>query len=126
MVITIKLLFVMIGGFLGTLSRYALGEWLPTYDGLVINLVGCLFLGWFFTYVDQHKRIDPILVVSVGTGLIGSFTTFSTFSLETVTLIQSGAFLSALFYVFTTIFGGLLFTYIGFHIALRNKGGESL
>lgn len=129
--ITMQLLFVMLGGFLGTLSRYALGEWLPTSEGfplttLLVNLFGCLFLGWFFTFVGQNQRIDPLLVLAIGTGLIGSFTTFSAFSLETVKLLQSGDFLSALLYVLTTILCGLLFTYIGYKIALKNKVCESL
>src|SRR5690625_7508591 len=86
--ITMQLLVVMLGGFLGTLSRYALGEWLPTSEGfplttLLVNLFGCLFLGWFFTFVGQNYRIDPLLVLSIGTGIIDSFTTFSSFLFET-------------------------------------------
>lgn len=131
MVITIKLLSVMIGGFLGTLLRYALGEWLPLQEvfpltTLLINLSGCLLLGWFFTYISQHKGIDPIILLAIGTGFIGSFTTFSTFSIETVELLKSGLLLSALFYVLTTILCGLLFTYIGYRIARTNKARDSI
>ena len=90
-----NVLFVMIGGFFGAISRFALGEWIHTSNGfplgtLFINLIGCFFLGWFLTFVSQKKKIRPELTLLIGTGFVGSFTTFSTFSVETLTLLQQG------------------------------------
>ena len=94
-----NLLFVMIGGFFGAISRFALGEWIHTSNGfplgtLFINLIGCFFLGWFLTFVSQKKKIRPELTLLIGTGFVGSFTTFSTFSVETLNLIAAGSYFS--------------------------------
>ena len=94
-----NLLFVMIGGFFGAISRFALGEWIHTSNGfplgtLFINLIGCFFLGWFLTFVSQKKKIRPEFTLLIGTGFVGSFTTFSTFSVETLNLIAAGSYFS--------------------------------
>lgn len=117
------LLFVMMGGFFGTVSRYALGEWLVTRNGfplstLLINLVGCFILGWFLTYVSRRKKIRSEYTLIFGTGFIGSFTTFSTFSVETLQLLQDGLVFLALVYVLTTVFIGLFLSFLGYKLAL--------
>lgn len=80
---------VGIGGFLGAILRYKVGEWIDTENGfpletLVVNLFGCLFLAWFFTITTKRWNINPKLKLGIGTGFIGAFTTFSTFSIETL------------------------------------------
>lgn len=127
-----KIFIVMIGGFFGALSRYVLGEWFHSSSNgfptgtLMINLIGCLFLGWFLTFVSKRQRIKPELSLFIGTGFVGSFTTFSTFSVETVQLFQNSYIIQAVFYVFTSIILGLLMTYIGWKLALSNeKEGET-
>lgn len=126
-----KIFIVMIGGFFGALSRYVIGEWFYSSNGfptgtLTINLIGCLFLGWFLTFVSKRQRIKPELSLFIGTGFVGSFTTFSTFSVETVQLFQSSYIVQAVFYVFTSIILGLLMTYIGWKLALSiEKEGET-
>jgi fluoride exporter len=126
-----KIFIVMIGGFFGALSRYVLGEWFYSSNGfptgtLTINLIGCLFLGWFLTFVSKRQRIKPELSLFIGTGFVGSFTTFSTFSVETVQLFQNSYIVQAVFYVFTSIILGLLMTYIGWKLALSiEKEGET-
>ena len=67
-----NVLFVMIGGFFGAISRFALGEWIHTSNGfplgtLFINLIGCFFLGWFLTFVRIKKKIRPELTLLIGT-----------------------------------------------------------
>ncbi|MBT2618994.1 MULTISPECIES: fluoride efflux transporter CrcB [unclassified Bacillus (in: firmicutes)] len=121
-----KLLLVMLGGFLGTLCRYGFGIWIPTYKGfplgtLVINLVGCLFLGWFITSVSHRKKIRPEFTFVIGTGFIGSFTTFSTFSVESIHLFQDGHVLLALLYILSTTLLGLLLAYLGCQFALPKE-----
>ena len=121
-----NLLFVMIGGFFGAISRFALGEWIHTSNGfplgtLFINLIGCFFLGWFLTFVSQKKKIRPELTLLIGTGFVGSFTTFSTFSVETLTLLQQGLIFQGLLYVLTTTILGLGLTYLGRKVALLQE-----
>lgn len=117
------LFFVMVGGFWGTVSRYMLGEWMVTRNGfplttLMINLVGCFILGWFLTYVSRRKKIRSEYTLLFGTGFIGSFTTFSTFSVETLQLLQDGFIFLALVYVLTTVFIGLFLSFLGYKLAL--------
>lgn len=117
-----NVLFVMIGGFFGAISRFALGEWIHTSNGfpvgtLFINLIGCFFLGWFLTFVSQKKKMSPQLTLMIGTGFIGSFTTFSTFSVETLNLLQQGLMVQGLLYVLTTTILGLGLTYVGSKLA---------
>lgn len=121
-----NVLLVMIGGFLGAILRFALGEWVYTINGfpldtLIINLMGCFFLGWFLTCVSQKKKISPEYTLIVGTGLIGSFTTFSTFSLETINLFQQGLICLGVIYVLGTTVLGLLLVYLGRRLALSKK-----
>lgn len=125
-----KLMFVMLGGFLGAVCRFALGEWLNVDNGfpigtLMINILGCFFLGWFLTFVSNQKKVNQELTLLIGTGFTGSFTTFSTFSVETLRLFQNGFFFQAIIYVLTSIFVGLGVSYIGWRIAnsRRQEGG---
>ena len=126
------LLFVMIGGFFGSISRYALGEWIHTDHGfplgtLLINLIGCFCLGWFLTFVSRSKKIKSEMTSMIGTGFIGSFTTFSTFSVETFQLVQNGFVFLAVMYVLSSILFGLLLAYIGCKMALvYQKEGDTV
>lgn len=120
----------MIGGFFGAMSRFALGEWIHTDNGFplgtfVINLTGCFVLGWFLTYVNQKKKVRPEFALIFGTGFVGSFTTFSTFSVETINLFQQGLVFWGLVYVLATTILGLLLTYLGHKLALlKEKLGD--
>lgn len=121
-----NILFVMIGGFFGAICRFGLGEWNGTGDGfplatLVINLSGCFILGWFLTYVKQNKKIRRELILMIGTGFIGSFTTFSTFSVETINLFQNGLIFMAIFYVLASSVFGILLAYAGYILAIAKK-----
>jgi len=125
-----KLMFVMLGGFFGAICRFELGEWLNADNGfpigtLMINILGCFFLGWFLTIVSNKKKVNQELTLLIGTGFTGSFTTFSTFSVETLRLIQNGFIFQTVMYVLTSIFVGLCMSYFGWRIAnsKRQEGG---
>lgn len=120
------LFLVMVGGFLGSVSRYVLGEWIITKNGfplgtLMINLLGCFILGWLLTYVSRRKKIRSEYTLLFGTGFIGSFTTFSTFSYETIGLLEDGFVFLSLVYVLTTVFFGLFLSFLGHKLALSNS-----
>jgi fluoride exporter len=127
----LKLISVMLGGFLGALTRYGIGEWIQTNKGfplgtLLINLLGCFFLGWFLTFITNRKNIKPELTLLIGTGFIGSFTTFSTFSVETILLFQNGETAYGVLYILISIILGVLMAYFGLKFAVVNEGkGES-
>ena len=121
-----NLLLVMIGGFFGAICRFSLGELIHTNNGfplttILINLSGCFILGWFLTYVSLNKKIRPEFTLIIGTGFIGSFTTFSTFSMETLHLFQQNLVFMGIFYVLSTAVLGLLLTFLGHKLALTRE-----
>ncbi|WP_419887455.1 fluoride efflux transporter CrcB [Neobacillus niacini] len=128
----LKLICVMLGGFFGAVSRYGIGEWLQTDNGFplgtfLINLAGCFSLGWFLTFITIREYIKSELTLLIGTGFIGSFTTFSTFSLETILLFHAGQTFYAVLYILSSIIFGILLSYFGLKLAMFNrKKGESL
>lgn len=85
---------VGMGGFVGAISRFLLAGWVQKlshsafpFGTLSVNLLGSFFIGFLFFYV-QHANFSPSLKLFCVTGLLGSLTTFSTFSLETLVLFQ--------------------------------------
>lgn len=116
----------MLGGFFGAITRYSIGEWIQTDNGfpfgtLLINLLGCFVLGWFLTYFTIRNNIRPEITLLIGTGFIGSFTTFSTFSVETILLFQNGLAFYGTLYVLMSIILGLILAYLGLKFALINE-----
>jgi fluoride exporter len=112
--------FVGVGGVLGSLFRFLLSTLAVNIWGrefpigtLLINLSGAFLLGWFSSAFVFPKKLHPNLIAALTTGVIGSYTTFSTFCLETVQLIESGDYLSGMFYVGISLFGGLLLVKLG-------------
>lgn len=120
----ITLLIVL--GAIGTLARYGLqgivqeraGSTFP-YGTLVVNLVGCFLLGGVAQYGLTHLTIPPEWRIGITVGFFGAFTTFSTFSWETVRLLQDGEWMRASIYVLTSVAGGLACVLFGMRIADR-------
>jgi CrcB protein len=123
-----NLFALIIGGFIGTVLRFEIGEWLPSpvngfpISTLLINWTGCLCLGWFFTISLLSLRIRPEIRLGFGTGLTGAFTTFSTFTQQTVHLYAHGEQVIAILYVILSAAGGLLLTFAG--VAIANAQGR--
>ena len=115
-------LAVAIGGMLGaslrewfeliipTAASFPLGTW-------IINVTGSFLLAFLYAYTARIIRFPQWLRVGIGTGLLGAYTTFSTFCVETVTLMQHGAFFVALSYLIISLIGGILFAVMGHFIA---------
>jgi len=102
------------GGFLGANARYAFGLLATSTWGfgfpwgtLLINVSGSFALGLFVTFIIRRLSGAPVLRGLVATGFLGAFTTFSTFSYETVQLLLSGSTLPALAYVIGSLVLGL-------------------
>lgn len=120
------MIYIAIGifGMVGALLRYYLGVaihigWVYSFPlgTLIINWVGTLVLGWFTYYVSQLKCPEWIRL-GFGVGLIGSFTTFSTFSVETLNLLNNGLIVHALLYVLLSLLGGLFFSFLGYKMSM--------
>nr|WP_166911320.1 fluoride efflux transporter CrcB [Saccharococcus thermophilus] len=115
--------YVVVGfaGIVGALLRYYLGLFVGDWwNGLfplatwLTNMIGCFALGWMTTYLPRLSNLPPYVATALGTGLVGSFTTFSTFSVETVQLLRASHWGMALFYVFLSLCGGLAMSWLGF------------
>lgn len=115
-------LLVGVAGMIGALLRYYVG--IMFHSGVpgafplgtfVANMAGSFVLGWFTTHIMAMKRLHPYVLTAIGTGLIGSFTTFSTFSVEAVGLLHGGYFKMGAFYVLISLFGGLFMSALGYY-----------
>jgi CrcB protein len=122
-----EIFYIGIGGILGTLCRYGVQLWMPvTNEGfpwavLLINAIGSLFLGWFFTIAVPGK-ITPQLRLAMGTGFTGAFTTFSTFTLDIVRLSEAGMWGKAVVYLVVSLSAGLLLCALGMKLGQRMLG----
>lgn len=109
-------------GAAGAILRYWIGFSLFTnssfpFPTLCVNLIGSFLLAWLSTNVFQRLSLSPVMRTAIGTGFIGSFTTFSAVSVETVTMFQSGKLILPAIYVFISMTGGLLMSRIGFRVS---------
>ncbi len=98
-------LLVFVGGALGAPARYLLDRWVQSRHSwrfpvgtLLVNVVGCLLIGAIAGGL-AHRHWSPQVQALLGTGFCGGLTTFSTFSVETVELLQNRFSLRALLYV---------------------------
>lgn len=110
-------LYVGLGGMLGSVLRYWVGclipaTWFPM-GTLTVNLIGSFVMG-ALTGLAAKSHLSPTLLLLLGTGLCGGFTTFSTFSNEVLILIQSAKWTTVIGYVIASVLGGLVFAWLGY------------
>jgi fluoride exporter len=103
-----------LGGALGALARWAVGEALPSPAGswptatLLVNLTGCLLIGVLLAVLLARAPTHPWLRPFLATGVLGGYTTYSTFAVDTVHLAEAGAWAAAVGYVLVSVAGGVL------------------
>lgn len=111
-------LCIFIGGGFGSVCRYAIGAWLLKgirvpfpFATFTANAIGCLCIGLFLGYwAGKPNHWLHLLLV---TGFCGGFTTFSTFSNESVQLLREGSFGIAALYIITSLVVGLVMVFVG-------------
>ncbi len=106
--------YLMLGGSLGALARWGLHFWIDSrlasgtafpWGILVVNTAGCFLFSWLFGLFENRVWFSDSLQLAIFTGFLGSFTTFSTFSWNTLELLRNGQ-------------GGLALLNVGLSIAL--------
>jgi fluoride exporter len=116
----IKLIYLIAGGAIGTIARYGLSGLIRYFFSspfpwgtLVVNLLGSLVIGFLWGLVEErnfHSGIRTFLFI----GILGSFTTFSTFALETLDLFKIGETRLAVFNILITNVFGLVLVLTGY------------
>jgi CrcB protein len=116
-------LWVALGGALGSVGRYGLGSWVQRASGsafpwgtMAVNLVGSLLIGFLMVWLrvsGGSTNLRMFLIV----GVLGGFTTFSAFGWETVTLLQEGSWGRAALYALGSLILGVLAVLLGIALA---------
>jgi CrcB protein len=112
--------YVAAGGAAGSVCRYLLGAWLQGRAGvafpagtLVVNITGSFLLGLFLRYATDTPTLTPEWRAFLTIGFCGGYTTFSTFSYETVALMEDGQWPRAALYVALSVGVSLLAVFLG-------------
>jgi CrcB protein len=92
------------------------------YGTLAVNVIGSFFLGAIMHVGLTTELLSPTLRLALGTGVMGGFTTYSTFNYETLKLFQEGAWLTGIANVLVTLLGGLTAGLLGFLAARKLLG----
>jgi CrcB protein len=120
-----QLLLVGLGGFVGSILRFAVSGWVHAampfstfpYGTLAVNVVGCLLIGVLGGLADIRQVFDPAQRLFIMIGVLGGFTTFSSFAYETLALTRDAEFARALANVLAQTTLGLGAAWIGYAAA---------
>ncbi|MBV6394970.1 MAG: putative fluoride ion transporter CrcB [Anaerolineales bacterium] len=121
--ITISL--VALGGAVGSVSRYLLGTWIQSasksidfpFGTLTVNLIGCFVIGFLSQLAESRGAFTPETRALVFIGVLGGFTTFSSFGNDTLNLLRDGETVNALVNVGANVILGLALAWLGRTVA---------
>ncbi len=125
-----KIALIALFGAAGAVARYSVSGWVHRVLGesfpfgtLAVNLIGCFLLG-AVAHINQTTELIPAdLRPGVTIGMLGAFTTFSTFGYDTLELLQGGQWRSGLLNVGVSVFFGLFAVWLGVTLAREIYGG---
>ena len=119
-----QVLAIGIGGAIGSLLRFWLSTWVHSFAGrgfpygtLAVDVLGCLAMGFLFVLLVERLSDNPVLRAGLLIGVLGGFTTFSSFSIETFNLIEQGAWIKATANAAASLFVCIGATWIGVILA---------
>jgi len=119
-----RLLVIGSGGFIGAVLRYQVSGWVHKglgtafpYGTLAVNVLGSFLLGLFLVLADTKLILSDLYKQFIAIGILGAFTTFSTFSYETFALIEGQLFKQALMNMSLNLLLGLLAVWLGIVVA---------
>lgn len=117
-------LVISLGAALGGVLRYGLASFIQKriesffpYGTLIVNILGSFALGFIMYYLDEKEFLSPEMRLFLAVGLCGGFTTFSTFSYETLNLIRNSQFLLASTNVLGNVFLCLIAIYLAYIVS---------
>jgi len=118
-----QILAIAAGGAVGSVLRYAVstgvysmfGRGFP-YGTLAVNVIGSFLMGLLFVLMVERLDMSAVWRMAVLVGFLGAFTTFSTFSIETVNLLQGGDFMRAMLNIAISVVFCLVATWVGFRL----------
>lgn len=115
-------LLVALGGAIGACFRYSASVWLMKPNGLFpwttwwVNVLGCFLAGIFFAFTQKYPVLQQEARLFLMVGILGGFTTFSSFGLETFQLLRQGQNGMALGYAFSSLMIGVMVLSLGFYV----------
>ncbi|CAA0119632.1 Putative fluoride ion transporter CrcB [BD1-7 clade bacterium] len=116
-------LSVAIGGAFGAMARFWVSQWFAktfpseiAYGTLLVNVVGSFLIGIVFVLITERIEVQAYYKPMLMTGFLGAFTTFSTFSLESLTHIMAGQYIHALAYITLSLLLCISATFLGITI----------
>ncbi|WP_440992648.1 fluoride efflux transporter CrcB [Cysteiniphilum litorale] len=123
----LTLLLVGLGGGLGSISRFGLSEFIYKIFGksfphgiLIVNILGCLLIGALAAFFQKERLLEHFLTphfrALLITGFLGGFTTFSSFSLDALTLLQKGEWSKAIIYIMLSVLISMIAVFVGFYL----------
>jgi fluoride exporter len=119
-----KILLIGIAGLLGTLARYYLSGWADEWWGgtfpfgtLIVNALGCLAIGFLFHATEEKYLIDPAVRSAVLVGFLGGFTTFSSFAVQSFTLLRGGEIFLAGVNILVSNIAGVILVWLGYALS---------
>ncbi|MBN2639032.1 MAG: fluoride efflux transporter CrcB [Bacteroidales bacterium] len=118
-----KLLAVAFGGSIGAVLRFLIYQLIESkhksdfpWATLIVNLIGSLVIGFLWGYFTK-VYISPSFRMLIFVGILGSFTTFSTFAFDNFSLIRNGEFTLMTFYVLSTNVLGIVLSFAGYSLS---------
>jgi CrcB protein len=119
----VEYIIIGIGGILGANARYVVANWASQrlgadfpYGTLIINVSGSFLLGFFMAFALDRAFLHPNYRLFVATGFCGAYTTFSTFTYESLRLLQDGSFVLGFANMIGSLLVGMFAVFLGFVI----------
>lgn len=119
-----NVLWIGLGGGIGSMARYLVSLSIATRASheiglatFIVNIVGSFLIGYFSSMAETRTNLSPTLVLFLTTGILGGFTTFSAFGLETFQILKSGRTGIAVGYALGSLVFGVLAVFLGRSLA---------
>ncbi len=117
-----SVMLVGLGGAIGSMARYMVGLLCKDFTGIsfpintfLVNMIGCFLIGFISFQLTKNTDLDNLRLFAI-IGVLGGFTTFSSFSIEVINMLREKFVWQALFYVLVSNVLGIFAAYIGYSI----------